>query len=207
MDALSTILWVVTILVAIGVTAYLTIKFVVKTEVPPPKETPKPQPEPDVGPMASGWGYGPWGEDPWTHAYTPDVPGVTPGPTPGPAPGPPADNFKPLLTFMSAHYDPVGRQILVKYKILPNGSVPVNKSYSIAFTVLSGGEVTSDIPEDEPLSSAEMSGLQQESLVGVTNVPADVKASDLTVSGQIQYRENGTLNKGTVGVPTTIQAK
>jgi hypothetical protein len=108
---------------------------------------------------------------------------------------------------MSAHYDPVGRQILVKYKILPNGSVPVNKSYSIAFTVLSGGEVTSDIPEDEPLSSAEMSGLQQESLVGVTNVPADVKASDLTVSGQIQYRENGTLNKGTVGVPTTIQAK
>lgn len=206
MDALSTILWVVTILVAIGVTAFLTIKFVVKTEVQPPtKETPKPLPEPEPEDrLVSGWGYGPWGEDPYTKNYSPDIPGVTPSPT---ADKSVVDNFKPILTLLSAHYDPVGRQILVKYKILPNGSVPVNKSYSIAFTVLSGGEVTSDIPEDEPLSSAEMSGLQQESLVGVTNVPADVKASDLTVSGQIQYRENGTLNKGTVGVPTTIQAK
>lgn len=205
MDTLSTILWVVTILVAIGATAFLTIKYVVKTEIaPPPKETPKREPEPDVAPTASGWGPGPWGDDPWTHEYTPDVPGVTPGPNPE---KPVVDNFKPILTLLSAQYDTVGRQILVKYKILPSGHIPVNKSYSIAYTVMAKGEATSDVPEDEPLSDAEMSGLEQQSLVGVVDVPADVKASDLTVSGQIQYRENGTLNKGTVGIPVSIQAK
>ena len=201
MDALSTIIWVVTILVAIGATAFLTIKYVVKTEVqPPPKETPKVVPEPDNR-IVSGWGYGPWGDDPWTHNYTPDIPAVNPDKPPA------ADNFKPILTLMSAEYDTVGRQILVKYKILPSGHIPVNKSFSIAYTVMAKGESTSDVPEEEPLSEGEMSGLEQQSLVGVTNVPADVKASDLTVSGQIQYRENGTLNKGTVGIPVSIQVK
>jgi len=198
MDGLSTILWVVTIIVAIGATAFLTIKYVVKTEVTPPpvKDTPKPEPEPDNS-IVSGWGNGPWGDDPWLHNYTPDSPEVTPG-----AP-PVVDNFKPILTLMSAQYDPVGRHILVKYKILPSGRIPINKSYSIAYTVLSGGEAMPS--DDEPLSASEMSGLEQESLVGVTTVPE--KASDLTISGQIQYRENGTLNKGTVGIPVSILVK
>jgi len=41
-------------------------------------------------------------------------------------------------------------------------------------------------------------------LVPITGAPSDVKASDLSVSAQIHFRENGTVNMGVIGVPVTI---
>lgn len=194
-SSLTSVFWILSILGAIGITAWLVIKYVPRQTTapapPPPKQEPEPSPH--------GWGPGPWGPDPWDPNYKPDVP-------PAPAPVKP-DDFRPELNLLTAKYDPVSRYVQVEYKIMPSGSVPPTKTFNIAFDVLVKGSKTADFPEEEPLSSSEMSGLLQHSLVSVTNAPADVKASDLTVSAQIQYRENGTTNMGVTGIPVTINVK
>ena len=109
-----------------------------------------------------------------------------------------------MLNLLSAKFDPVNRYIQVGFKILADGSPPPTKTYSIAYDILYKGKATSQFPEDEPLSEKEMNSLQQSSLVPVTGSPSGVAASDLTVSAQIHFRENGTMNSGVVGVPVTI---
>jgi hypothetical protein len=193
-DSLYSLLFIVAIVGAMVLGGWLVLKYYKPKQTPPP---PPPPEHPDRPP--SGWGPGPWGPDPWTPNYKPDVP----EPPKPPKPAPP-DNFKPVLNLMSAKYDPVGRQIKVDYKILPSGSVPPSKSFSIQYDILVGGQKVTELPEDEPLTAAEMTGLQQESLVSVVGAPTDVKASDLSVSAQIHFRENGTVNMGVVGVPVTI---
>ena len=190
-DSLYSLLFIVAVVGAMVLGGWLVLKYYKPKQTPPP-----PPPTPEHHHHPSGWGPGPWGPDPWTPNYKPDVPEP-------PKPAPP-DNFKPVLNLMSAKYDPVGRQIKVDYKILPSGSVPPSKSFSIQYDVLVGGQRVTDLPEDEPLTAAEMTGLQQESLVSVVGAPTDVKASDLSVSAQIHFRENGTVNMGVVGVPVTI---
>jgi hypothetical protein len=69
--------------------------------------------------------------------------------------------------------------------------------------MVSGKKLT-EVPDDEPLTAQEMSGLQNQSLIPVTGAPSDVKASDITVSAQIHFRENGTATVGFIGVPVTI---
>jgi hypothetical protein len=190
LEEAGSIMWVVSLIGAVGLVVWLIVKYdlIKKPEAPvsPPKVEPKPQ-------HPRGWGPGPWGPDPYDPSYKPVIP---------PAPAP--DNFKPELNLLKARYDPVSRYIQLDYKVMPSGSIPPTKTFNIAFDVLVKGSKTADFPEEEPLTSSEMSGLQQQSLVPVTNAPADVKAADLTVSAQIQYRENGTTNMGVTGIPVTI---
>lgn len=190
LDSLYILLFVASVVGAMVLGGWLVLKYYKPVTPPPP-----PKPERPVHP--SGWGPGPWGPDPWDPNYKPDVPGRHPKP-------PPPENFKPVLNLLSAKYDHIGRQIKVDYKILSSGSVPPSKSFSIEYDVLVGGQKVSDVPEEEPLTSAEMTGLQQESLVPITGAPSDVKASDLSVSAQIHFRENGTVNMGVIGMPVTI---
>jgi hypothetical protein len=196
LDSLSILLFIVAVVGAMVLGGWLVMKYYKPKQTPAPAPPSKPD-HPSRPP--SGWGPGPWGPDPWTPNYKPDVPDEPKPPKPAPP-----DNFKPVLNLMSAKYDPVGRQIKVDYKILPSGSVPPSKSFSIQYDVLVGGQRVTELPEDEPLTAAEMTGLQQESLVSVVGAPTDVKASDLSVSAQIHFRENGTVNMGVVGVPVTI---
>lgn len=198
-DGLYTLLFIIAILGAIVLGGYLAVKFYVPatTKPPPPPPAPLP-PGPDPQPNEPGWGPGPWGPDPWRPEPGPEPPGPAP---PKPAP---ADNFKPEINLLNAKFDPVSKYIQVGFKIQATGDIPPSKSYSIAYDILMNGKKLTDIPEDEPLTSAEMTGLQQQSLVPVTGAPADVKASDLTLSAQIHYRENGTVNMGVIGIPVTI---
>lgn len=196
-DGLYTLLFIVAILGAIVLGGYLAIKFYVPAAKPAPTPVAPPAPlppGPDPQPNEPGWGPGPWGPDPWR----PEPPGPPP---PKPAP---ADNFKPELNLLNAKFDPGSKYIQVGFRIQATGDIPPSKSYSIAYDVLMKGQKLTDFPEDEPLTSAEMTGLQQQSLVPVTGAPADVKASDLTLSAQIHYRENGTVNMGVIGIPVTI---
>ena len=162
-----------------------------QTELPkePPPEEKKPEPEPTnkIDP-----GHGPYG---------PDVP-VEP-----PKKEPVVDTFKPVLNLLDARFDPVNRYIQIGYRVLPNGSPPPSKTYSILYDVLYKGQKTADFPEEEPITAAEMSGLQQQSLIPVTGTPAEVDPADLVVSALIRFRENGTINSGVVGVPITINVK
>lgn len=196
-DGIYSLLFIVAVLGAIVLGGWLAIKYYKPKDKSAPPDVPPPVPPPPERP--SGWGPGPWGPDPWDPNYKPD----DPDPPKPPKPAPP-DNFKPVLTLLSAKFDPVGRQIKVDYKILPSGSVPPSKSFTIQYNVLVGGKVVSEVPEDEPLTTSEMTGLQQESLVSAVGAPANVKASELSVSGQIHFRENGTINQGVVGIPVTI---
>lgn len=199
LDSLYILLFIVAVVGAMVLGGWLVLKYY----KPPAAPTPPPKPD-HPPPEPSGWGPGPWGPDPWDPNYKPDRPGK-PGPEP-PKPAPP-DNFKPVLNLLSAKYDHVGRQIKIDYKIITSGSIPPSKSFTIEYDVLIGGQKISDIPsEEEPLTSAEMSGLQQESLLSVVGAPPDVKPSDLSVSAQIHFRENGTANVGVIGIPVTINA-
>ena len=191
-DGLYVLMFIISVVGAMVLGGWLVMKYYkpTKTPAPPPPSKPEHHHEP------SGWGPGPWGPDPWTPNYKPDVPEP-------PKPAPP-DNFKPVLNLMNAKYDPVSRYIKVDYKILPSGSIPPSKSYTIQYNLLVGGQKVSEIPEDEPLTATQMTGLQQQSLVPVTGAPVDVKTSDMMLSAQIHFRENGTLNIGMVGVPVTI---
>jgi hypothetical protein len=197
MEGIYIVLFIVAVGGALVLGGWLAIKYIKPEKTP---DSPSPPPTPGHHPhKPSGWGPGPWGPDPWS----PDAPKPD-HPDPKPVHPTPPDNFKPVLTLMSAKYDSVGRQIKVDYKILPNGSIPPSKSFSIEYNVLYRGSKVSDVPEDEPLTAAEMTGLQQESLMDVTGAPTGVKASDLSVSAQIHFRENGTVNTGVIGIPVTI---
>jgi hypothetical protein len=198
-EGLFSLLFIVAVVGAMVLGGYLALKYVKKNEpVSAPKSDPKPEPKPE--PIYPGWGPGPWGPDPWTPNYNPDVPSGPPKPAP-------TDNFKPVLTLMDAKYDPVNRYINVNYKILPSGSVPPSKTFTINYDVLVKGVRIDEFPQEEPLTASEMTGLQQASLVPVTGADAKVKASDLSISAQIHYRENGTVNMGVIGVPVTINVK
>ena len=215
LDIFYSLLFIVAVIGALVLGGWIALKFTDKKLPPPDKKKPVPQPQHEGCP----WGPGPWGDDPCTHPYTPGPepgpeprpkPGPGPGPEPGPGPkpapgpGPGPDNFKPVLNLLSAKFDPVNRYIQVGFKILADGSPPPNKSYTISYDILNKGVKTSQFPEDEPLTEKEMNSLQQTSLVPVTGAPSGVAASDLTVSAQIHFRENGTMNSGVVGVPVTI---
>jgi hypothetical protein len=197
-DGLYILLFIVAVVGSLVLGGWLVIKYYKPKDTSTPPPAPPPPAEKPHRPH--GWGPGPWGPDPWDPNYKPDDPKPD-----SPKPAPP-DNFKPVLTLLSAKYDPVGRQIMVDYKILPSGAVPPSKSFTIQYDVLVGGKKVTDVPEDEPLTAAEMTGLQQQSLVSVTGAPTNVKTSDLSVSAQIHFRENGTVNTGVVGVPVTINA-
>jgi len=200
LDSLYILLFIVAVVGAMVLGGWLVLKYY----KPPAAPTPPPKPD-HPPPEPSGWGPGPWGPDPWDPNYKPDVPGHHPKPGPEPPKPPPPDNFKPVLNLLSAKYDHVSRQIKIDYKVVTSGSIPPSKSFTIEYDVLIGGQKISDIPsEEEPLTSAEMSGLQQESLLSVVGAPSDVKASDLSVSAQIHFRENGTANVGVIGIPVTI---
>ena len=202
LDSLYILLFIVAVVGAMVLGGWLVLKYY----KPPAAPTPPPKPD-HPPPEPSGWGPGPWGPDPWDPNYKPDVPGHHPKPGHEPPKPAPPDNFKPVLSLLSAKYDHVGRQIKIDYKVITSGSIPPSKSFTIEYDILIGGQKISDIPsEEEPLTSAEMSGLQQESLLSVVGAPPDVKASDLSVSAQIHFRENGTANVGVIGIPVTINA-
>jgi hypothetical protein len=197
-EGLYSVLFIVAVVGSIILGGYLALTYV-KTNEPPKKPEPKPKPMPMPEPtMSQGWGIGPWGEDPYS-GYVPDAPKKD---APLPTPYVEQESFKPVLTLLDAKYDHVSRFIQLKYKILPSGSVPPTKTFNVAFTVMENGKSTVDFPEEEPLSASEMTGLQQVSLIPVTNVSAT--PTKLSVSGQMQFRENGTVNHGFIGVPVII---
>jgi hypothetical protein len=192
LEGAGSILWLLSLIGAVVLVVYLIFKYdlIKKPEVK--VDPPKVEPKPHHHHHPHGWGPGPWGDDPYDKPVSPAPEPVKP------------DNFKPELNLLKAKYDPVSRYVQVDYKVMPSGSIPPTKTFNIAFDVLVKGVKTADFPEEEPLTSSEMSGLQQQSLVPVTNAPADVKAADLTVTAQIQFRENGTTNMGVTGIPVTI---
>jgi hypothetical protein len=206
-STVSSILFVVAVLGALWLGFWIHSKYFKPAPAVPPPVPSKPAPEPEP----HGWGPGPWGPDPWaSRSY---------GPMPVPEKSSPmptsdklkvdapkadtSDKFNPVLTLMSAKYDSASKYIQADYKILPNGSVPPSKSYSIQFRVLVDGKSLTDDVGDEPLDSHEMTGLQQRALVPVSGVSADVKPSQMTLSAQIHFRENGTANMGVIGIPVT----
>jgi len=193
-DGIYSLMFIVALVGALLLGGWFALNYVTprQTELPP-KDPPK-QPEPEPEPTnASGWGPGPWGEDPYSLPEKPKVAVV--------------DTFKPVLNLLDARFDPVNRMIQVGYRILPNSSPPPTKTFSIFYDVLYKGQKTAEFSEEEPITSAELSGLQQMSLVTVTGAPPDADPSDLTVSASIHFRENGTVNSGVVGVPITINVK
>lgn len=197
-EGLYTLLFIAAVVGAMVLGGWLVLKYYKPVAAPPPKK-PEPERRPDWDPgSTTGGAFSP---DPWTPDYNPSVPGI-PDPTP-PPPAPP-DNFKPVLTLLDAKYDSVNRQILVSYKILPSGSIPPTKSFSISYDIMVAGKRLVDIPDEEPLTAAEMTGLQNQSLIPVTGASSEVKASDMTVSAQIHFRENGTASMGVIGMPVTI---
>jgi hypothetical protein len=200
LEGLYSVLFIIGVVGAMVLGGWLAIKYYKPLQAPAAAPAVAPHRHPkhyDPG-STTGGGFSP---DPWTPDYNPDIPGI---PDPAPPKPAPEDNFKPVLNLLSAKYDHVNRQIQVSYKILPSGSVPPSKSFSISYDILVAGNRTADFPEDEPLTASEMTGLQQQSLVPVTGAPSDVKASDMTISAQIHFRENGTANMGVIGVPVTI---
>lgn len=194
LEGAGSVLWLLSLVGAVVLVVYLIFKYDIIKKTEAPVDPPKVEPQPHHH-RRHGWGPGPWGDDP----YDTDGKPVSPAPEPVKP-----DDFKPELNLLKAKYDPVSRYVQVDYKVMPSGSVPPTKTFNIAFDILVKGSKTSDFPEEEPLTSSEMSGLQQQSLVPVTNAPADVKAADLTVSAQIQFRENGTTVMGVTGIPVTI---
>jgi hypothetical protein len=197
-EGLYSLLFIVGIVGAMVLGGWLVIKYYKPLKAPAAPVPPHKHPNHYDPGSTTGGGFSP---DPWTPDYNPDIPGI---PDPAPPPPAPADNFKPVLNLLDAKYDHVNRQIQVSYKILPSGSVPPSKSFTISYDILVAGKRTADFPEDEPLSASEMTGLQQQSLIPVTGASADVKASDMTLSAQLHFRENGTANMGVIGVPVTI---
>jgi len=209
-STLYTILFIVAVLGALWLGAWIHSKYFRPPPVVlPPASKPEPKPEPEP----HGWGPGPWGPDPWaSHPYGPlsvmnksatESKTEPPSSDAATSESPKSDKFNPVLTLISAKYDSVSKYIQADYKILPNGSVPPSRSYSIQFKVLVDGKPVSDDMGDEPLDSQEMTGLQQRALVPVSGVSADIKASQMTLSGQIHFRENGTANMGVIGIPVT----
>lgn len=194
-EGLYTLLFIAAVVGSMVLGGWLVLKYYKPVAAPPPKHEPGREPHQYDPASTTGGAFSP---DPWTPNYDP---GDIPGPPP-PAPAP--DNFKPVLTLLDAKYDPVNRQILVSYKILPSGSIPPTKSFSISYDIMVSGKKLTEVPDDEPLTAQEMSGLQNQSLIPVTGAPSDVKASDITVSAQIHFRENGTATVGFIGVPVTI---
>jgi hypothetical protein len=133
-DGLYIVMFIVSAIGAFVLGGWVAINYIKPDKTPDSPNPPPSPPTPGHHPhKPSGWGPGPWGPDPWK----PDdpkpepVPGSRPGhPAPKPSHPAPPDNFKPVLTLLSAKYDSVGRQIKVDYKILPSGSVPPSKSFS-----------------------------------------------------------------------------
>jgi hypothetical protein len=191
LDFIYPILFIVSVIGSLILGGWLVMKYYVPAKQVAPPPPPAAKPPPDFEPNA--WEADMWGPDPWS----PEPPAETPAP-------PPVDNFKPVLNLLSAKFDKVNRRIQLGYKILPSGDIPPSKIYTIVFDVLSEGKKLSEIPVDEPVTAAEMTGLQQNALIDVVDAPNDIKASDLTVSAQITFRENATLNRGVVGIPVTI---
>ena len=192
-DGIYSLMFIVALVGALLLGGWFALNYITPTQTELPKEPPpeekKPEPEPTnkIDP-----GHGP---------YEPSVP-VEP-----PKKEPVVDTFKPVLNLLDARFDPVNRMIQAGYRILPNSSPPPTKTFSIFYDVLYKGQKTAEFSEEEPITSAELSGLQQMSLVTVTGAPPDADPSDLTVSASIHFRENGTVNSGVVGVPITINVK
>lgn len=201
LDGLYTLLFIIAIVGSMVLGGWLALKYFTPSPASAPASapvTPKPHHHPDHYDPGSTTGGG-FSPDPWTPNYDPDDIPVPPPPAPAPP-----DRFKPVLNLTKAVYNPVSRYLNVGYKVLPSGAVPPSKSFTINYDILVDGKPLTDTPEEEPLSAAEMSGLQQSSLVPVTGADPGIKPSQMLLSAQIHFRENGTSNMGTIGSPVTI---
>lgn len=195
-STLYTILFIVAVLGALWLGAWIHSKYFKPPPVvvPPPAAKPAPEPEPH------GWGPGPWGPDPWaSHPYgpipVPDKPKPTPKPTPKPEPSPdqslpkpPPESFKPVLSILSATPG-VGRTLKVTYSVTSDTPLPVSTHYFVAFDLKHGDKTLTNFSQDEPIDDVH-SNQHTATIDIVQDEGVDVRS--LSVSGQIMYDYMGS---------------
>jgi hypothetical protein len=191
-STLYTILFIVAILGALWLGAWIHSKYFKPPPVAPPPPASKPAPEPEP----HGWGPGPWGPDPWaSHPYGPmpapdkPKPAHKPKPAPSPAPPtPPPESFKPVLSILSATPG-VGRTLKVTYSVTSNTPLPVSTHYFVAFDLKHGDKTLTNFSQDEPIDDVH-SNQHVATIDIVQDEGIDVRS--LSVSGQIMYNYMGS---------------
>jgi hypothetical protein len=126
---------------------------------------------------------------------------------PPPPPTPPAPtpvNFNPKLKLISGVYNPVAKEIHVKYNVDADTPIPPTRTYSINFFVLVNNKKLGNPPisEDEPLHQSDI-GLDQEVLLEITGIGNTLKGSKLSVEAQIHYYDSSG-KYSVVGTPQSI---
>ena len=192
-STLYTILFIVAVLGAIWLGAWIHSKYFTPPPVAPAPPPAKPAPEPEP----HGWGPGPWGPDPWaSQPYGPTPvpdkpkPAPKPKPTPGPdppLPPPPPQSFKPVLSILSAT-PALDRTLKVTYSVTSDTPLPVSTHYFVAFDVKHGDKKLTKFSEDEAIHDVHSN--QHTATIDIVN-DQDIDVRSLSVSGQIMYDYDG----------------
>lgn len=209
-STLYTILFIVAVLGALWLGAWIHSKYFKSPPVVPPPPASKPAPEPEP----HGWGPGPWGPDPWaSQPYgptpVPDKPTPKPKPEPAPKPEPspdpwrpnptpepptpappkpPPESFKPVLSLLSATPG-LGRTLKVTYSVTSDTPLPVSTHYFVAFDLKHGDKTLTNFSEDEPVE--DVHGNQHTATIDIVQ-DEGVDVRSLSVSGQIMYDYMGS---------------
>jgi hypothetical protein len=192
-STLYTILFIVSVLGALWLGAWIHSKYFKPPPVAPAPPPAKPAPEPEP----HGWGPGPWGPDPWaSQPYGPTPvpdkpkPAPKPKPTPGPdppLPPPPPQSFKPVLSILSVT-PALDRTLKVTYSVTSDTPLPVSTHYFVAFDVKHGDKKLTKFSEDEAIH--DVHGNQYTATIDIVN-DQDIDVRSLSVSGQIMYDYDG----------------
>jgi hypothetical protein len=196
-STLYTILFIVAVLGALWLGAWIHSKYFTPPPVDPPPPAIKPAPEPEP----HGWGPGPWGPDPWaSHPYGPVPVPAKPKPAhkpkstsapssdAGPPSPPPSESFKPVLSILSATPG-AGRTLKVTYSVTSDTPLPVSTHYFVAFDLKHGDKSLTNFSQDEPIDDVH-SNQHTATIDVVQDESIDVRS--LSVSGQIMYDYMGS---------------
>jgi hypothetical protein len=188
-STLYTILFIVSVLGALWLGAWIHSKYFKPPPVAPAPPPAKPAPEPEP----HGWGPGPWGPDPWaSQPYGPTPvpdkpkPAPKPKPTPGPdppLPPPPPQSFKPVLSILSVT-PALDRTLKVTYSVTSDTPLPVSTHYFVAFDLKHGDKKLTKFSEDEAIN--DVHGNQHTATIDIVN-DQGIDVRSLSVSGQIMY--------------------
>ena len=126
---------------------------------------------------------------------------------PPPPPTPPAPtpvNFNPKLKLLSGIYNPVAKEIHIKYHVEADTPIPPTRTYSVNFFVLVNNKKLGNPPisEDQPLHQSDI-GLDREVLLEITGIGNTLKGSKLSVEAQIHYYDSSG-KYDVVGTPESV---
>lgn len=126
---------------------------------------------------------------------------------PPPPPTPPAPtpvNFNPKLKLLSGVYNPIAKEIHIKYNVEADTPIPPTRTYSVNFFVLVNNKKLGNPPisEDQPLHQSDI-GLDREVLLEITGINNTLKGSKLSVEAQIHYYDSSG-KYDVVGTPESV---